>query len=265
VRKNHNKHAKVNNVPPPNEHPKLVAPYATQQLQNCEFIEIWYFTNAGLAAASISFLSSMDDKGLIPVSDPLTSTLMFIPTVAKRLPASYLPDKDLEIEDVLVAALCLLSTTDQARWPVAHVQMMANFYMGPTDHGYHSSVSEVDKRTWVLYHAEQQLHWHFALSMSNTGGTWVICILSAVLIGKTHTHVLDGLREKKEKDQSIWVSHFLPSILALSCCPQVLHSCAVHGCMPICVLPPHSTPPLFLPCKIPAPMPSPLMLCIRIY
>jgi len=97
----------------------------------------------------------MDDKGLIPVSDPLTGTLMFIPTVAKRLPASYLLDKDLEIEDILVAAPHLLSAMDQAGWPLAHIQMMANFYVGLTDHEYCSSGSEVDKRTWVLYHDEQ--------------------------------------------------------------------------------------------------------------
>ena len=107
-------------------------------------------------------------------------------------------DKDLEIEDVLIAAPCMLMAMEQADWACDCVQMLTNFYAALTDHAYHSSDKEVEKRTWVLYQAEQHIQWH--LTIPSPEGTWDIGILSTVLMASTCAQVIDVLRERSERD-----------------------------------------------------------------
>jgi len=54
------------------------------KLQKGEYIEMWYFTNASLAAASKTALAHTGNESLIPVSDSAIGLLTFIPMVAKQ-------------------------------------------------------------------------------------------------------------------------------------------------------------------------------------
>jgi len=71
MRKIHNTHGEGDNVPPPDKHPKIMAPYVTGQLQKDELIEIWYFTNAALTAASNQSLQVRTMKALSLYLTPL--------------------------------------------------------------------------------------------------------------------------------------------------------------------------------------------------
>ena len=58
--------------------------------------------NPGLAEVSGSAISLADNESLIPVSDPLTNTLIFVPTVAKRLSSSFMHNRDLDTGGITI-------------------------------------------------------------------------------------------------------------------------------------------------------------------
>jgi len=98
--------------PPPDELPKITAPYTTWKLASGEYVELYYFTNTGPVAASKTASSIADDESLIPVSDPMSNTHSFVSASAKHQPSSFIPDKDFTIEDLFLAVPHILNAME---------------------------------------------------------------------------------------------------------------------------------------------------------
>jgi len=102
---------------------------------------------------------------------------------------------------------------EQAHWAPDRIEMLANLYVVLTDHTYCSSDSEVEKKTWVRYQAEQQIQWHLAIPSPK--GTWDIGILSKVLMASTHTQVRDELCDKSEKVLVLYYIRYITDLAGM--------------------------------------------------
>jgi len=155
---------------------------------------MWYFTNAGLAAASKAALLHADDESLFPISDPIMGVLTFVPMAAKRQPNSFIPDMDLDINNVLIAAPHMLTVIEQGDWAPDHVQMLAALWGVLMDHKYRSSAKELDQLTWIQFQVEQCFQWH--ATVNGPLGACDLSDFSTIMMATTCAEIVDDLETR---------------------------------------------------------------------
>ncbi|KAF9231163.1 hypothetical protein BU15DRAFT_16354, partial [Melanogaster broomeanus] len=90
---NRNKFLPYNKVPIASTIMKLPSPLATRKLKKGDYVELYYFTNKGLAEAEASSRSTDDDAFALTHDE--NGHHSFIPIAAAKVKDSIIPDKDL--------------------------------------------------------------------------------------------------------------------------------------------------------------------------
>ncbi|KIK82059.1 hypothetical protein PAXRUDRAFT_14926 [Paxillus rubicundulus Ve08.2h10] len=113
-KKNHNKFLPYNKVPIASTIIKLPLPLTLHKLKKGDYIELYYFTNKGLAEAEVSSRSGDNDAFALTCDE--NGHHAFIPITAAKVKDSVIPDKDLTWVEFNEAAPCLLQAMCKISW-----------------------------------------------------------------------------------------------------------------------------------------------------
>jgi hypothetical protein len=212
LRKDDLKKNKIKYIPIPDRDVPSVAPvfasnFAVRKLEKGLFVEMWYYTNAGLDEA-LRNSSAMDDEAMTMLRLPNGST-SWVPASA-RAANSVLDDKNILWEDFCQAAPCMVLAMEEANWPKERVKMLAQFWGQLQVHEFRSSRDPLDQKTLIVYQAEQRRAWHHAISSPQ--GAYNISRINEDIIRKTRDKVYWEDRRHKDLERDYRVSN---SILPL--------------------------------------------------
>jgi len=211
------KRNRVKNISILERHPPLrqainPAPYPLRKLQKGEYIELYYFTNQGLTDTKKSSAGT-DEEALVPITDPFTKTMSWIPAAAKRDSSFVIQDKDLSWEQFSIAVPRLMDAMNNADWTQQCRNMLAVFWSGLLNHEYHSSPKDLDIKTLLVYQAEQQSNWHEAIDTPISA--WDISIINEDIMQEVSEQVYKEHHDRLDSEMRLRVSvlHFFYLIL----------------------------------------------------
>ncbi|KAH0836707.1 hypothetical protein J3R83DRAFT_8436 [Lanmaoa asiatica] len=130
--------------------------YALQKLSTFDYIELWYFTQAGrLDAAKHSSKSQADDTfGISRVDDHLT-----VRSIASvRASRNALSDHDLSFSEFLRAKNLFLESARKAEWPIDHLDSLAKFFWLLETHP--TIQLPLGEKIILTYASRVRLDWH---------------------------------------------------------------------------------------------------------
>jgi len=197
------KHIPIPDRAPPRRPTVTPSPYALRKLQKGDYVEMYYFTNEALAEARKSS-SHADDEAMLPITDPITKTMSWIPAAAKRDSAVVVPDKDLTWNQFSIAIPRMLEAMHKADWPAQRTNMLAAFWGGILNHEYRSSVDDVDVQTLLVFQGEQRWDWHQAIDTPE--GAWNIGIIDPSIMRDTKERVFNEHRNRADLELRLRVS-----------------------------------------------------------
>ncbi|KAG1887920.1 uncharacterized protein F5891DRAFT_966538 [Suillus fuscotomentosus] len=203
-KKNRLKHIPIPKRPRPSRASEniLVSDFALRKLDKGHFVEIYYWTNKGLADARFSYRAA-DDEGMVPTktSDGATA---WIPANATRPSSTVVPDCSLEPLDFAQAIPRLVASLTERGWNHERVHMLAGFWGALMLHRYWSLDDPLDRRALLMYQEEQRRAWHQAIPLPD--GAWDISILDDVEISRTLDRLYREDRRRKDQDFDYQVS-----------------------------------------------------------
>jgi len=185
----------------PTETPIIPASYAIRKLDKGEFVEIWYFTNAGLDDAESK--ATIDDDAMVMSRLPDGSTT-WISAAAARNARSVVEDQDLSFEDFCQACPRFIDAIQAAGWPTDRVKMMALFWRNLQVHEYRSSRDPLAQKALLVYQAEQRKRWHIAVKSAS--GAYDLSRINETLLERTKNRVYWEDRERKDNERDYKVS-----------------------------------------------------------
>ncbi|KIJ28669.1 hypothetical protein M422DRAFT_189489 [Sphaerobolus stellatus SS14] len=189
---------------PPTEALEIIAPYAQCKLDKGSYVEMWYFTNEGIAEATKS-VGQTEDESMHPIIDPITNVTAWVPAAAKRAPGSmFKNDEEITMEQISIASPRMLLAMEAAAWPDERVNMMANLWGKLLGHKKRSSANAIDIKSLITYQAEQRRKWHLAIATPR--GAWNIGIISEEVLKEVSDEVYQRDREKKDRELRAKVS-----------------------------------------------------------
>jgi hypothetical protein len=157
-KKNRNKFLPYNKVPIANAIPKLPSPLAIRKLKKGDYVEMYYFTNKGLAEAEASS-RSVDDEAFSLTRDE-NGHHSFISVAAAKAKDTIIPDKDLTWVEVDEAAPRLLQAMRENGWDGERIQSHLQFWMALGSHEYRHDSDEFGKRALIIYQDTARRRWH---------------------------------------------------------------------------------------------------------
>ncbi|KAG6372007.1 hypothetical protein JVT61DRAFT_8702 [Boletus reticuloceps] len=157
-KKNRNKFLTYNKVPISTAITKLPLPIATRKLKKGDFVELYYFTNKGLAEAEAS-TRSMDDDALTLTRDE-DGQHAFVPVTASKFKDTVIPDKDLTWAEFDEAAPRLIQAMRESSWEEERVQSHLSMWLKLSGHPYRHDPDEYGKRALIVYQDTARRRWH---------------------------------------------------------------------------------------------------------
>ncbi|KAG1784719.1 uncharacterized protein HD556DRAFT_1216358, partial [Suillus plorans] len=112
----------------------LVADFALCKLDKAQFVELYYWTNKGLADAKMNYRTSDDDSMVATAG--IDGSTTWISASAARPAAGVIPDHLLSSLDFSRAVPHLIASLKQCGWPNSRVIMLANFFSALMLHKY---------------------------------------------------------------------------------------------------------------------------------
>lgn len=211
LRKEELKKNKVKYIPIPDRDVPTVAPvfastYAVRKMEKGLFVELWYYTNAGLDEA-IRNSNSTDDEAMVMLRLPNGST-SWVPAAAARTSSAVTDDKNILWEDFCQAAPRMIVAMEEAGWPHERVAMLAKFWGNLQVHELRSSRDPLDQKALLVYQAEQRRLWHLAIASPK--GAYNISRINEEILRKTREKVYWDDRRVKDYERDHRVSFFLP-------------------------------------------------------
>ncbi|KAG2740973.1 hypothetical protein P692DRAFT_20752114 [Suillus brevipes Sb2] len=185
----------------PNEPTVIPSSYATRKLDKGEYVELWYFTNAGLEEAKTK--STIEDDAMIMSTLPDGSTA-WVAAASSRNAKVVIEDRDLSFEDFCQACPRFITAMETAGWPAERIKMMALFWRNLQIHEYRSETDPVSQKTLLVYQAEQRKRWH--LAAKSTAGVYNLSLINEVLLERTKTKVYWDDRKIKDNERDYKVS-----------------------------------------------------------
>lgn len=198
-KKNHFKHSEILMRPRPdtNEDKTFVSEFALKKLFKSQFVELYYWTNNGLAE-TLSPENSRDDEDLVP-SEQNGSTV-WISAGASKPSKHVIPDRFLPPADFAQAVPCMVASLEEQDWSKQRVMMLAWFWGAIITHRYWNSNDKIAQRALMIYQEEQQRAWHNAVALGT--GAWDLSIIN----NNTLAHLFDCvLRESRHKENDTQV------------------------------------------------------------
>ncbi|KAG1777520.1 hypothetical protein EV702DRAFT_969538, partial [Suillus placidus] len=166
----------------------LVSDFALHKLEKGHYVELYYWTNIGLADARLHYRTT-NNEGMVP-NTAADSTTTWMPASATRPSATVIPDHSLSTLDFAQAIPCLVASLTERGWDDNRVWMLTVFWGKLMLHQYWCSDDLLDQRALSMYQEEQHHTWHQAIPL--LGGAWDISIIDDVEI----TCILDHIYRK---------------------------------------------------------------------
>ncbi|KAG6876089.1 hypothetical protein C0993_005612, partial [Termitomyces sp. T159_Od127] len=202
MKKNRLKYLDIPMRPPPTLPVEIPSRYAISKLQKGQYVELWYFTNAGLKYAKSSE-ATVDDDGMVAVAGK-DGTLDWIPAAATKDSKSVVADRMLTWEDFTVAVRRILFAMEAASWTEQRITMLANFWGRLQAHPYRSSSDPLDTEALLVYQDEQRRAWHQAIG--SPVGAWDISTIEETVLSRTRDEVYREDRRRKDREKDTLVS-----------------------------------------------------------
>ena len=185
----------------PTETPIIPSSYATRKLDKGEYVELWYFTNAGIDDSQAK--TTIDEEAMVP-SKLADGTTVWIPATTARNAHTVLEDQDLSYDDFCLACPRFVDAMEAASWPADRVKMMALFWRNLQLHDYASSRDPLARRTLLIYQAEQRKKWH--LAVKSPAGPYDLSRINQTLLERTRDRVYWEHRQKLDNERDYRVS-----------------------------------------------------------
>ncbi|KAG6376558.1 hypothetical protein JVT61DRAFT_1534 [Boletus reticuloceps] len=211
-KKNRNKFLTYNKVPISTAITKLPLPIATRKLKKGDFVELYYFTNKGLAEAEAS-TRSMDDDALTLMRDE-DGQHAFVPVTTSKFKDTVIPDKDLTWAEFDEAAPRLIQAMRESSWEEEHVQSHLNMWLKLSGHPYRHDPDKYGKRALIVYQDTTRRRWH---NLLGTPESFDLVLISMEMIKEIRDDLLHksnkALREEALQLLLILVPSPLPYLL----------------------------------------------------
>ena len=201
MKKNKAKYAQIPARGVPRHAPVIAAHYATRRMDKGEYVPLWYFTNRGLRHALQTYHAVSDEAmTLVQGADGSTS---LIPASSSSDAKGVIDDQDIEFEEFCIASSRMVEAMGAADWPAERIRMMATFWTNLQVHPFRSSQEDLERRTLLLYQAEQWWQWHFAMSTPNGG--YDLSEINEELLRDTKERLYWNERNRKDKERDLLV------------------------------------------------------------
>jgi hypothetical protein len=202
VKKNKSKYIPIPDRDVPTVAPVFASNFAVRKMQKGLYVEMWYYTNAGLDEA-LRNSNAADDEAMAMLRLANGSTA-WVPAAAARTAAAVTDDKNILWEDFCQAAPRMIVAMEEADWPQERVTMLAKFWGNLQIHELRSSRDPLDQRTLIVYQAEQRRLWHLAISSPQ--GAYNISRINEDILRKTREKVYWEERRLKDYERDYRVS-----------------------------------------------------------
>lgn len=168
------------------------------------YVELWYYTNAGLDDALRSS-NTTDDEAMVMLRQS-NGTTSWVPAASARNAARVTDDKDILWEDFCQAAPRMIVAMEEADWPQDRVTILAKFWGNLQVHELRSSRDPLDQKTLIVYQAEQRRLWHLAISSPH--GAYNLSRINEEIMRKTRERVYWDDRKLKDNERDYRVRPF---------------------------------------------------------
>ena len=198
-KKNKKKFAPVIDAPIPIGQVDIPAPIAVARMKKAEYVELWYFTNAGLRSAESSAIkSSKNNNSFILVHDEDTDAATFVPASTAAAPSSsaLVEDEDLSWEEFTEAAPRMLAFMGLQEWPQDRIRMFLDFWGAIQTHPWRHIDDALSQRALLAYQGIQRKKWHVAVG---TTISWSLAKICEVTLSNTRS-ALTHKEQVKEID-----------------------------------------------------------------
>jgi hypothetical protein len=213
----------------------LVSDFALRKLDKVQFVELYYWTNKGLADAKLKFLAT-DDDSMVPTTALDGSTSWIAASVA-RPAAGVIADHLLSPLDFSRAIPRFIASLEQRGWDNSRVIMLANFFGALMLHDYWTSDNELEQRALLTYAEEQRRAWHIAIPLPS--GAWNLALLDGEDIYKTYDRLYHADRDRMDREFDLKVRSLSLSLFWATFCAMRFVLCVrtVAFRVAFCVLP----------------------------
>jgi hypothetical protein len=194
VKKNKSKYIPIPDRDVPTIARVIASNYAIRKMEKGLYVELWYYTNAGLDEA-LRNSNTVDDEALMILRLPNGST-SWAPAASTKTSSSVLDDKNILWEDFCQAVPRMIVAMEEADWPKERVVMLAEFWGKLMVHELRSSRDPLDQKTLIIYQAEQRRLWHLAISSPQ--GAYNLSKINEEIIRKTRDKVYQEDRRLKD-------------------------------------------------------------------
>ncbi|KAG6873492.1 hypothetical protein C0993_001405, partial [Termitomyces sp. T159_Od127] len=148
IKRNKTKYLDIPMRPPPTTPVEIPSRFATSKLQKGQYVELWYFTNAGLRHARMTD-ATLDEDAMVAVAGR-DGKVDLVPAAAARESKNAVPDRLLTWDDFTVAVRRILFAMETAAWTEQRIKMLANFWGRLQAHPYRSSSDPLDTEALLL-------------------------------------------------------------------------------------------------------------------
>jgi hypothetical protein len=204
LKKNKSKYIPIPDRDVPTVAPVFASNFAVRKMEKGLYVELWYYTNAGLDEA-LRNSNTADDEAMTMLRLPNGSTA-WVPAAAARTATAVTDDKNILWEDFCQAAPRMIVAMEEADWPQERVSMLAKFWGNLQIHELRSTRDPLDQKTLIVYQAEQRRLWHLAISSPR--GAYNISRINEDIMRKTREKVYWDDRRIKDYERDFRVSGF---------------------------------------------------------
>ena len=201
IKKNKSKYIPIPDRDVPSVARVVASNYASRKMDKGLYVELWYYTNAGLDEAFRNS-NTVDDEAMIMVRLPNGST-SWVPAASARTASGVIDDKNILWEDFCQAAPRMIVAMEEADWPQERVGMMAKFWGNLQIHELRSSRDPLDQRTLIVYQAEQRRLWHLAIASPQ--GAYNVSRINEEIMRKTRETVYWDERRRNDYQRDLRV------------------------------------------------------------
>ncbi|KAG2754610.1 hypothetical protein P692DRAFT_20845270 [Suillus brevipes Sb2] len=182
-KKNRSKHLLIPLRPRPDsaDDEIMVSDFALRKIDKGHYVELYYWTNAGVADAHANY-RTRDDEGMVPTTGDDGSTIWVSAGMTK--PSSkVVADRNLSSVEFAQAVPRMIKAMEEYDWPTQRVNMLASFWGSIILHRYWNSTDHIAQRAILIYQEEQRRAWHNAIPLPK--GAWDISIIDETALLRT--------------------------------------------------------------------------------
>ena len=207
MKKNKSKYIPIPDRDVPSIARVIASNYAIRKMEKGLYVELWYYTNAGLDDAFRNS-NTVDDEAMTMIRLPNGSS-SWAPAASTKA-ANPTEDRNILWEDFCQAAPRMIVAMEEADWPQERVAMLAKFWGNLQIHELRSTRDPLDQKTLIVYQAEQRRAWHLAISSPQ--GAYNLARINEEIMRKTREKVYWDERRIKDYQRDLRVRLFWFSV-----------------------------------------------------